>query len=170
MINDLPLYGRSLLDLAYLAPGVIQNAGLSYGPSHGSNDFVSNGGRTMTSELLIDGITASSYEPNTGIYTNLYVPSVDAVQEFKLVQNNYTAEEGFTGNTYVNMVMRSGTNAFHGTLFEFLRNDKLNANNFFSNRQGGHVPPVRQNQYGLTFGGPIRKDKTFISIWYHDKP
>src|SRR5205807_8652782 len=120
MINDLPLYGRSLLDLAYLAPGVIQNAGLSYGPSHGSNDFVSNGGRTMTSELLIDGITASSYEPNTGIYTNLYVPSVDAVQEFELVQNIYSAEEGFTGNTYGNMVMHSGTNAFHGTLFELL--------------------------------------------------
>jgi len=164
MIGALPLYGRSLLDLAYLAPGVIQNAGLSYGPSHGSNDFVSNGGRTMTAELLIDGITASSYEPNTGIYTNLYVPSVDAVQEFKLVQNNYTAEEGFSGNTYVNMVMRSGTNSYHGTLYEFLRNDKLNANNFFSNRQGGKVPPVRQNQYGLTFGGPVRKDKTFFFV------
>ena len=75
-----------------------------------SLNFVSNGGRNDTAEILVDGIAAASYEPNTAINTPLFQPSVDAVQEFKIMQNNYSAEEGFSGNTYINMVMRSGTN------------------------------------------------------------
>src|SRR2546425_11693489 len=83
------------------------------------------------------------------------------------MQNNYTPEEGFTGNTYVNMVLRSGTNAYHGSVYDFLRNDKLDANNFFTNQvpaPGNKIPPLRRNQYGLTFGGPIKKDKTFFFV------
>jgi hypothetical protein len=162
LINDLPLVGRAVFDLAFLAPGVIQAPGATFGPQNNGNNFVSNGGRNATAEVLIDGVAATTYEPNTAINTVLYTPSVDAVQEFKIMQNNYTAEEGFTGNTYVNMVLRSGTNAFHGSVYEFLRNDKLDANNFFSNQSGGKIPPLRRNQYGATFGGPIKKDKTFF--------
>jgi hypothetical protein len=157
LINDLPLVGRAIFDLAFLAPGVIQAPGATFGPQNNGNNFVSNGGRNATAEVLIDGVAATTYEPNTGINTVLYTPSVDAVQEFKIMQNNYTAEEGFTGNTYVNMVLRSGTNAFHGSVYEFLRNDKLDANNFFSNSSNGKLPPLRRNQYGLTFGGPIKE-------------
>jgi len=163
-INDLPLYGRAVFDLAFLAPGMIQAPGATFGPENNGNNFVSNGGRNATAEVLIDGIAATSYEPNTGINTLLYTPSVDAVQEFKVMQNNYTAEEGFTGNTYINMVLRSGTNAFHGSAWEFVRNDKLDANNWFSNASNGKIPPLRQNQYGITFGGPIKKDKTFFFV------
>ncbi len=162
LINDLPLVGRQVFDLAFLAPGVIQAPGATFGPANSGNNFVSNGGRNATAEVLIDGIAATSYEPNTAINTLLYTPSVDAVQEFKIMQNNYTAEEGFTGNTYINMVLRSGTNNFHGSVYEFLRNDKLDANNWFSNRANGTIPPLRRNQYGVTFGGPIKKDKTFF--------
>jgi hypothetical protein len=164
MINDLPLVGRAVFDLAFMAPGVIQAPGATFGPSNGGNNFSSNGGRNAVTEVLIDGVAATSYEPNTAINTLLYTPSVDAVQEFKIMQNNYTAEEGFTGNTYINMVLRSGTNAYHGSVYEFLRNDKLDANNWFSNRAGGKIPPLRRNQYGLTFGGPIKKDKTFFFV------
>jgi hypothetical protein len=164
-INDLPLVDRSVLDLAFLAPGVIQVPGSAYGTSTGLN-FVSNGGRNDTSDLLIDGITASSYEPNTNIYTPLFQPNVDAVQEFKIMQNNYSAEEGFSGNTYINMVMRSGTDAYHGDVYEFLRNKDLDANNWFSNQSGGTLPSLRKNQFGGSVGGPIRKDKTFFFFDY----
>ena len=163
MINSLPLVDRAVLDLAFLAPGVTQVAGSAY--HTGTNtDFVSNGGRNDTTEVLIDGVAATSYEPNGNIYTVLYSPPVEAVQEFKIMQNNFTAEEGFTGNTYINMVIRSGTNAFHGSAWEFLRNDKLDANNWFSNGAGGKLPPLRRNEFGATFGGPIKKDKTFFFV------
>ena len=162
LINNLPLYGRNVMDLALLAPGVSNGIGVAYGPGGNGNNFVSNGGRNGTNEILIDGVSATGNDPATTVVAVLYTPSVDAVQEFKLVQNNYSADEGMSGNTYINMVMRSGTNAFHGSVYEYLRNQALNANNFFSNRQGGHLPAVRQNNYGATFGGPIRKDKTFF--------
>jgi hypothetical protein len=165
MINDLPLVDRDVLDLAFLAPGVIQVPGGTYGLGTGLN-FVSNGGRNDTAEILVDGVAATTYEPNTNINTVLYEPSVEAVQEFKIVQNNFTAEEGFSGNTYINMVLRSGTNNFHGDVYEFLRNDKLDANNWFSNASGGKLPPLRRNQFGGTIGGPIRKDKTFFFFDY----
>ena len=166
-VNDLPLIGRAVYDLAFLAPGVIQAPGGPFGPNYvAPNNFVSNGGRNSTAEVLIDGVSATSYEPNGAITQVLYTPSVDAVQEFKVMQNNYTAEEGFTGGTYVNTVLRSGTNQFHGSLWEFLRNDKLDANNFFTNERGGKIPPLRRNQFGGTAGGPIKKNKTFFFADY----
>src|SRR6266568_3641920 len=161
LINDLPLVDRSVLDLAFLAPGVLQVPGSTYGPNTGLN-FVSNGGRNDTAEILVDGVAATSYEPNTAINTVLYQPSVDAVQEFKIMQNNYTAEEGFSGNTYINMVLRSGTNNLHGSVYDFLRNEKLDANNWFADQAGNKIPPLRRNQYGGTLGGPVKKDKTFF--------
>src|SRR6266568_9105886 len=91
LINDLPLVGRAVFDLAFLAPGAIQAPGATFGPQNNGNNFVSNGGRNATAEVLIDGVAATTYEPNTGINTVLYTPSVDAVQEFKIMQNNYTA-------------------------------------------------------------------------------
>jgi hypothetical protein len=160
-INDLPLVDRNVLDLAFLAPGVLQVPGSAYGLGTSLN-FVSNGGRNDTAELLVDGIAAASYEPNTAIYTPLFQPNVDAVQEFKIMQNNYSAEEGFSGNTYINMVMRSGTDQFHGDIYEFLRNKDLDSNNWFSNQSGGRLPAMRRNQFGGSVGGPIRKDKTFF--------
>jgi hypothetical protein len=163
LINDLPLVDRDVLDLALLAPGVTQVAGRAYHTGTGIS-FVSNGGRNDTTDVLIDGIATTTYEPNANINEVLYSPPVEAVQEFKIMQNNYTAEEGFSGNTYINMVIRSGTNNFHGSAWEFVRNQKLDANNWFSNRAGGKLPPLRRNQFGATFGGPIRKDKTFFFV------
>jgi len=165
-VNDLPLLGRGVFDLAFLAPGVIQAPGATFGPNSGSNNWSSNGGRNSTAEVLIDGVTATTYEPNSAVTTVLYTPSVDAVQEFKVMQNNYSAEVGFTGNTYVNMVLRSGTNAFHGSAWDFLRNEKLDSQDFFGNRAGNKLPPLRKNTFGFTIGGPIRKDKTFFFFDY----
>lgn len=157
-INDLPLINRAVFDLAYLTPGVTEPAG----QNRGANNFISNGGRNATADILLDGVTTTNFEQNSGIQVALYTPSVDAVQEFKVQQSNFSAEIGFSGATVVNMVTRSGSNEFHGSLYEFLRNDKLDANNFFSNSAGIGIPPLRRNQFGGTIGGPIKKDKTFF--------
>jgi hypothetical protein len=96
----------------------------------------------------------------------LYTPSVDAVQEFKIQQSNFSAEIGFTGSTVINMVTRSGTNEFHGSAYEFLRNNVLTANNWFSNASNTPLPARRYNLFGGTIGGPIKRDKTFFFFNY----
>jgi hypothetical protein len=161
-INDLPLINRAVFDLAYLTPGISEAAGSSFGSNRSPNNFISNGGRNATADILLDGVTTTNFEQNSGIQVSLYTPSVDAVQEFKVQQSSFSAEIGFTGSTVVNMVTRSGTNDFHGSLYEFLRNDKFDANGFFANSAGVGIPPLRQNQFGGTIGGPIKKDKTFF--------
>jgi len=114
----------------------------------------------------MDGVSQTNQENNGGITTALYTPPVDAVQEFNVQQNSYNAEVGFGGNTIINVVTKSGTNDFHGSAFEFLQNSALNANNFFNNQNGIKISPRRQNQFGGTLGGPIRKDKTFFFMDY----
>jgi len=165
-INDLPLIGRNVFNLALLAPGVSQAPARTYGNEGYVTNFVSNGSRNATAEVLIDGVTTTTSEPNTGINASLYQPSVDAVQEFKLQQGNLSAEVGSSSNTYINMVTRSGTNLFHGTVWEFVRNDKFMSNNWFNNRSGVDIPARRFNQFGFTVGGPIKKDRTFFFFDY----
>ncbi len=165
LINDLPLISRSVYDLAYLSPGVNPAAGRAFGPGD-ANNFTSNGGRGSTADVLLDGVTTSAPNANTTALTPLYVPSVDAVQEFKVEQNNFSADKGFSGNTVVNVIIRSGTNQFHGSVYEFLRNDKLDANSWFNNRAGLKLPPLRRNDFGFTFGGPIKKNKLFFFADY----
>ena len=159
-INDLPLVDRNTLDLAFLAPGVvptnIPNA------IHGNINFNSNGSRNMTADVLVDGATATNFEQNSGIQNLIYQPSVDAVQEFKVQQSNFSAEFGFAGATVVNAITRSGTNQYHGALYEFWRNQILDANDWFNNKNGASIPALRRNDFGGTVGGPIKKDKTFF--------
>jgi len=161
-VNDLPLLGRGVFDLALLAPGVHQRED----GSTGGINFISNGSRNSTSDILMDGVSATSFEQNSGILDPLYTPSVDAVQEFKIQQSNFSAEIGFSGSTVINMVTRSGTNDFHGSAYEFLRNNVLTANNWFSNASGTSLPARRYNLFGATFGGPIKRDKTFFFVNY----
>ncbi|MBO0800746.1 MAG: hypothetical protein J2P31_18155, partial [Blastocatellia bacterium] len=165
-INDLPLTSRSVFNLAQMAPGVTQAAGGSFGLSAGATNFISNGGRNSEADIVMDGASQTNYENNSGITTALYTPPVDAVQEFNVQQNTYSADIGFGGNTVINVVTRSGTNQFHGSVYEFLQNSALNANNWFNNLAGVGISPRKQNQFGGTFGGPIRKDKTFFFVDY----
>jgi len=165
-INDLPLTSRSVFNLAQLAPGVTQAAGGSFGLNAGSVNFISNGGRNSEADIVMDGASQTNQENNSGITTALYTPPVDAVQEFKVQQNTYSADIGFGGNTTINVVTRSGSNQFHGSLYEFLQNSALNANNWFNNLAGVGISPRKQNQFGGTFGGPVRKDKTFFFVDY----
>jgi hypothetical protein len=162
-INDLPLIGRSVLDLAYLAPGVVE-ANECQGCS--ANNFNSNGSRNATADVLLDGVTSSNFEQNSGVQVPTYLPSVDAVEEFKVQQGSFSAEFGFSGGTIVNVITRSGSNQFHGSVYEFLRNEKLDANDWFANRDGSPRSPLRYNDFGGTVGGPILKNKTFFFFDY----
>jgi Carboxypeptidase regulatory-like domain len=165
-INDLPLVGRSVYDLTFLAPGINPAPGQAFGTPMIGNNFTSNGGRNATADFLLDGVSTSNYEQNTGILTPLYTPSVDAVQEYKVEQNNFSADKGFSGNTVVNVVMRSGTNRLHGSGYEFVRNSVFDANNWFNNRNGIALPALRYNDFGGTIGGPIQKNKMFFFADY----
>jgi hypothetical protein len=163
-INDLPLVSRSVTDLAFLTPGVTEMDSSCAGCT--ANNFVSNGSRNATADILMDGVTVTNFEQNSGILFPLYTPSVEAVEEFAVQETNFSAEYGFTGATIVNMVIRSGTNQFHGSGYDFLRNQKLDANNFFNNAAGVALPPLRRNNFGATIGGPIKRDKTFFFFDY----
>jgi hypothetical protein len=161
-INDLPLVGRQLFDLATLAPGVTEGDT----PDSGfTTNFNINGGRNSLVDVLLDGVSSTNFEQNGGIQTPTYTPSVDAVEEFK-VQNSFSAEYGFSAGTIFNVVTRSGTNQFHGSLYEFVRNDVFNANDWFSNAEGRPRSPQRLNNFGGTIGGPIRKNHTYFFFDY----
>jgi hypothetical protein len=164
LINDLPLVGRGVLDLAYLTPGITEVDTECQGCM--ANNFSSNGSRNATADILLDGVSSTNFEQNSGILAPTYIPSVDAVEEFKVQQSNFSAEFGFTGATVINVVTRSGTNKLHGSLYEFFRNEKLDANDWFNNFNGDPRAPLRLNDFGGTIGGPIVKNKTFFFFDY----
>lgn len=160
-INDLPLVGRSVFDLAFLAPGITPPTGCN---GCYLNNFHSNGGRNATNDILLDGVSTTGFDSNAGLLAPLYSPSVDTVLEFKVEQSNMSAEVGLTGSTAINVVTRSGTNQYHGSAYNFHRNNILTANNWFSNAAGVELAPRRYNLFGATVGGPIRKDRTFFFV------
>lgn len=163
-INDLPLVSRSITDLAFLTPGITEVDSGCAGCT--ANNFISNGSRNATADMLMDGVSTTNFEQNSGVQVPTYTPSVDAVEEFVVQQSNFSAEYGFSGATIINMVTRSGGNQFHGSAYDFLRNQKLDANNFFANAAGVGLPPLRRNNFGATVGGPIQHDKTFFFFDY----
>jgi hypothetical protein len=162
-ILDLPLVGRDATQLIALAPGMVPAPGESAANDNGMN-VISDGFRYDQMDVVLDGMTETS--PDFEIRQYNYIPSIDALEEFKVAQNNYSAEQGYSGSSIVNMVMRSGTNQFHGTAYEFVRNNDFDANNFFANEAAQPIPPLHWNDFGGTFGGPIQKNKTFFFMDY----
>jgi hypothetical protein len=164
-INDLPLVDRYVMDLTSLTPGVTE-ADDQCGTGCTGTNFVSNGSRNSTADVLMDGATITNYEPNGGVTQVTYTPSPEAVEEFRVAQSNFSAEYGFSGASVVNMITRSGTNNFHGSVYDFIRNKITDANNWFNNLNGVPLPPVHRNNFGGTVGGPIFKNKTFFFFDY----
>ena len=165
LINDLPLINRSVMNLTYLAPGVTDaDDQCSEVQGCTGTNFVINGSRSSGADVLLDGASATNFEPNGGITQVTYLPSPEAVEEFKLQQSNFSAEYGFSGASVVNMVTRSGTNSFHGSAYDFIRNTIGDANDWFSDRATPVVPipPVHRHNFGGTIGGPVFKNKTFF--------
>ncbi len=159
----LPNLARNPMSFTYLTPGVVGSGGR---PGDSNTNFVANGSRNSTSDVLVDGVTVVTVEQNSGVTDLKYSPSVDAVQEFKMQTNFFSAEFGQTGGAVVNMVTRSGTNDFHGTGYYFLRHSELNANDWFSNRAGRTTPYYRRDQFGGVLGGPVIRNKTFFFAMY----
>ncbi len=161
-INDLPLVDRYAQDLIYLTPGVTDMSDANSVMDTNGTNFVSNGSRGASADILMDGASVTNFEPNGGITYATYVPSPEAIEEFKVQQSNFSAEYGFSGASVVNMITRSGTNSFHGEAYDFVRNTITDANNWFNNASDVPIPPVHRHDFGGTFGGPIFKDKTFF--------
>lgn len=152
-ILSLPLAGRAPLALIGIAPGVTPS---NLNPGGQSNtNFVANGTRNSTADVLLDGMSVTNVEQNSGITNLEYQPSVDVVQEFKVQTSFFSAEFGNTGGAIVNVVTKSGANDLHGNFYEFHRNSALNANNWFSNRAGRAIPDFHRNVFGGTVGGPV---------------
>jgi hypothetical protein len=165
-VNDLPLVDRNFTNLTYLAPGVTETDAPGTKNAQGGINFNSNGSRNATADVLIDGASATNFDQNSGIQNVLYTPSVDSVEEFKVEQSNFSAEYGFAVGAIINVVTRSGTNQFHGSAYEFFRNSVMDANSWFNNANSEKIPALKRNNFGGTFGGPIRKDKTFFFVDY----
>ena len=147
-IETVPLDGRNFIPLVALAPGVALPGGGSLLPRI-------NGSRPRTNEYIYDGISVLQPEPGQVAF----YPIIDAMEEFKLNINSYSPEYGRSNGGTVMVIGKSGSNDLHGTLYEFIRNEDLNARNYFA--QPGAKPEFRRNQYGFTVGGPIKKNKTF---------
>ncbi len=170
-VRELPLNGRSWTDLAALQPGVdtIQTQPtFSIGADRGNRGFgqqlTISGARPQQNNYRLDGISLNDYAngaPGSVLGGNL---GVDAIQEFSVLTSNYSAEYGKTSGGVVNAVTRSGTKVFHGAIYEFLRNNHLDARNFFDDPSG--TPPFKRNQFGGSIGGPIIKSHTFFFADY----
>ena len=158
-ILSLPLAGRSPLSLVALTPGLTPS-NLSPGGQSNTN-FLAGGVRNSTSDVLLDGMSVTNVEQNSGITNLEYQPSVDVVQEFKVQTNFFSAEFGNTGGAIVNVITKSGTNELHGNAYEFHRNAAMNANNWFSNRAGRAIPDFKRNVFGGTVGGPVKLPRLY---------
>ena len=169
-VRELPLNGRSWTDLAQLQAGVSAihtQPDFSAGTDRGNRGFgqqlTISGARPQQNNYRLDGVSLNDYAngaPGSVLGGSL---GVDASQEFSVITSNYSAEYGKTSGGVVNAITRSGTNAYHGSAYEFIRNSKLDAMNYFD---VGNIPPFKRNQFGGTLGGPIVKDKTFFFADY----
>ena len=161
-VKELPLNGRSFDNLITLNPGAINFSLKSAGTSTSNgNTFSVDGRRPADNVVLFNGIeyTGSSQLANTPGGASGELLGIDAVREFNTLTDTYPAEYGKRAGAQVSVVTQSGTNALHGSVFEFLRNSDLDARNFFDR---GYVPPFRRNQFGGSLGGPLRKNRLFL--------
>ncbi len=167
-IKSLPLNGRNFVSLTRTVPGILRGTpggnidGAGSLAWRASASFSANGQRTRDNNYMLDGVDNNE----TWLQTVVIFPSPDALAEFKLQTSTYSAEFGSSLGGVVNLQLKSGTNDYHGSVFEFLRNDQFDANNFFNNRAERAKPDLSQHQFGATFGGPIIKDKTFFFTDY----
>jgi Carboxypeptidase regulatory-like domain len=169
---SLPLSTRNFTQVIDLSPGVVANVATATAVGNGTMDINVNGSGSDQNTYMMDGVITTNYgsggAAQSGSYAGIPIPNPDSIQEFKVQTSQYDAAYGQNPGANVNVVTKSGTNQFHGALWEFNRNNVFNANDFFyknselSEGLANKPPEVKQNQFGGTFGGPIRKDKIFF--------
>ena len=161
---NLPLNGRNFAQLALLTAGTAPSE--PGARDEGGFGFSANGARSLQNNFLLDGVDNNSNLPDLLNETNYVIqPSVEALEEFKVQTNAYSAEFGRGNGAIINATIKSGTNSFHGSAYEFLRNEKLDAKNFFDD-PNSPIAPYKQNQFGFTLGGPIVHSRTFFFVDY----
>jgi hypothetical protein len=171
-IVELPLATRNYTQILGLSPGVVSNVNDASQVGRGSQYAFVNGTGNISTSYQMDGVSITDLvsggvtDPFAGLYGAPPIPSPDALQEFKVQTSLYDAGYGHSGGANVNVVTKTGTNQLHGSLFEFVRNDIFNANGFFQNRTGLARGELKQNQFGGTIGGPIKRDKLFYFFSY----
>lgn len=165
-IIEMPLNGRTFTALLKLSPGAYtgSSANLTNSPyaMRGDVNISVNGSSAQNNSYLIDGMV----NRNLWLSTLIMVPTIDSIQEVRMLTSNYSAEYGASAGAITIVQTKSGTNDYHGSLYEFLRNDKFDANTFFNNQAGAPKPAFRRNEFGGTIGGPIRKNSTFFFADY----
>lgn len=155
-IRDLPLNGRSFEQLAVLQPGVT----VSRFSTGNTTRFSAAGSRPSQNNFLLDGVNINNNADSSASASGSNL-GVESIREFKVLTNTYSAQYGRNSGAVINIVTKSGTNEWHGSAFEFLRNSALDAKNFFDDVSRS-IPAFKRNQYGFTLGGPLKKDKTFV--------
>src|SRR6187399_440024 len=171
-VSNLPLAIRNWDDLLALVPGVQQDryteqgGGTSFGRTGGINV---HGARALQNNFLLDGVDNNSISENVQeLTTQVSRPSVDAIQEFKVVTSPYSAEYGRSPGAAVSVSTKSGTNTYHGTAYEYFRNDSMDSIDFFSKKANSPKPANKQNQPGFNFGGPLVRDRAFYFVDFED--
>jgi hypothetical protein len=168
-IADLPLNGRNYIDLTLLQPGITQHRNLGANPSNAGLWYSSNGAPVHSNNYLLDGARMNNLQGVNGASASGNTLGVDGIREYRIITNSFSAEYGMTMGSQVVMVSKGGTNSWHGDAFEYLRNSVLDARNFFeapTSLLGRRLPQFQRNNFGGSFGGPIRKDKTFFYAVY----
>ena len=167
-VQALPLANRNYTQILGLSPGVVVALPDATALGRDSQNVTSNGAKTTSNNIQFNGIDANNLSQNSaandGEEVGTAVPAPDAIQEFKVQTANYDAAYGRGAGANVDFVSKSGTNRFHGSAWEFVRNNIFNANSFFSKRDGQPRPTLKQNEFGGSVGGPIRKDRTFFFL------
>ena len=165
-IQALPLANRNFTQLLSLSPGVVVALPDATALGRGTQNVTANGNKTTANNIQFNGIDANNLSQNSarsdGEEVGVAVPAPDTIQEFKVQTANYDAGYGRGTGANVDLISRSGTNQFHGSVWEFVRNDIFNANTFFLNAANQPRPVLKQNQFGASLGGPIFKNKTFF--------
>jgi hypothetical protein len=164
--QELPLVTRNFTQILALSPGVVVNLPDSAAVGRGTATVSANGQGLKSNAYQLDGLDVTSFtsgnSEDIGPLVGVPIPSPEGIQEFKVQVSQYDASVGVRSGANVNVVTKSGGKEWHGSLFEFFRNDKLNANNFFFNATGTPRPVLRQNQFGGSLGGPVLKDRMFV--------
>lgn len=163
-IIDLPLNGRNVYSLAWATAGVFPQrpaAGSANEGFHSIGIFTVNGGRDSSNAILMDGVPMTMNSNTANMNANSGVPSVEGVEEFRIQTNSYSAEYGRSGGGVLTIATKSGTNTLHGSVFEFLRNSKMDANNWFANASGRNLATFQRNEFGVSSGGPLVIPKVY---------
>ncbi|HEY0566275.1 MAG TPA: carboxypeptidase-like regulatory domain-containing protein, partial [Terriglobales bacterium] len=171
VVNSLPLVSRNYTQIIALNPGVaseVTNAGElgRGGGSNGDDAFVAAGTSNRDNNFQMNGVEINDLQQSGNFSGGVATPNPDTIQEFKVQTSQYDASYGRNAGANVDVITKGGSNQFHGNVFEFFRNEDLNANDYFRKQNGQPRPELRQNQYGMTFGGPVVHDKLLFFTSY----